>query len=800
MNVNLPHEIAAQQVAYVELSCSARSVGVMRTIVSLQFDCGEGRLVPSPRFTIGRFVEVRCGNRDLVTALQPVAPYVRRRRRVRRDDAAHIVPGVRLSMGNIPKWPNDLDRAHCPTLWRQMLELGEADDWLSKSQQTLCMHTYAEHWRRLLWAEEKQLEIDIREFDMGCQELSSVIDGGIEYLTLRVPGLAESRPSVLKGDQVEAQKSGQSGPKWRGVAHRVHRDFVDLRFDQGFHRSYLGQRFDIQFVLNRSTQKLFQQGCRLAPQLPRQTLFPEVRDLVQLARPRARALRNPRNRVLNQQQLQAVEEIVAGVCRPMPYLLFGPPGTGKTVTLVEAIWQIYMTQPTARVLACAPTNTAADLLVERLGTSVRTSEMLRIMAFSRPLQAVNSEVLRFTLRDGEGFVSPPLEEVKKYRIVVATLTTAGKLFNLGVERGWFQTICIDEGGQGLEPEAIAPVAPLLSADDQLVIAGDPKQLGPIVHSPMASKHGLGMSLLERLIQRPVYSQHHEKYPNSGGHNPHVLTKLLHNYRAHPALLHLPNKLFYGGELVAAGNPISTHSLAEWEHLVTQGVPLVFHGVEGKDEREASSPSWFNLSEIEQVMEYVKWLVMETRTNKVAAADIGIITPYAKQKQKLRDALALEATRGNRSMFRNIKVGSTEEFQGQERRVIILTTVRTSKKFVESDAKHNLGFLTNPKRFNVASTRAQALMVVIGDPRVLRDDENWGALLDYCVAMRAYRGCALPAVSDGETRDALARQMEDLLRDDEEAGAPDSDEGSDDEHEAAPSQRMQQELLPIERND
>ena len=804
-NVELPHEIGVQQLAYVMLSCSARSVGVMRTIVSLQFDCGQGRFTPSPRFTIGRFVEVRCGNSELARALQPVSPYVRRQRRVRRDGAVHSIPGVGLVMSNMPEWPHELDRADCPTLWRQMMELGEADDWLSESQRTLCMSTYEQHWRRLLWAEEKQLEIDIREFDMENTTLGTVVEHRTQYLTLTVPGLAESRPSVLKGDQVEARISRQRGTKWRGVAHRVHRDLVDLRFDPRFHQSYVaGLRFDIQFVLNRSTQRLFQQGCRLAPQLPQKTLFPELGDLLQLASVRAKALRMPRNATLNQQQLQAVEEIVAGVCRPIPYLLFGPPGTGKTVTLVEAIYQIFQTQRTARILACAPTNTAADLLIERLSTSVLPSEMLRIMAFSRPLEAVGSVVRPYTLRDEVGFVSPSLQQVKSYRIVVATLTSAGKLFNLGVERGWFQTIVIDEGGQSLEPEAIAPVAPLLSSHDQLVIAGDPKQLGPIVHSPVASKHGLSMSLLERLIQRPVYNQDRGRYPNSGGFNPRVLTKLLHNYRAHPDLLHLPNSLFYEGELIAAANPTRSHSLAAWEHLVTTGVPLIFHGVEGKDEREANSPSWFNTSEIELVIEYVKKLVLDTRTNRVAAEDIGIITPYAKQKQKMRDALAIEAGRdtgrGGRGMFRSIKVGSTEEFQGQERRVIILTTVRTSKQFVESDAKHNLGFLTNPKRFNVATTRAQALMVVVGDPRVLHDDKHWGALLKYCVEKGAYCGCALPAENDEETRDALARQMEDLLRDEEEEGVPDSDEGSDDEREAAPTQRMQQEQLPIERND
>ena len=146
-----------------------------------------------------------------------------------------------------------------------------------------------------------------------------------------------------------------------------------------------------------------------------------------------------------------------------------------------------------------------------------------------------------------------------------------------------------------------------------------------------------MSLLERLILRPLYTQDVERHPDTGGYDPRVLTKLVNNYRAHPALLDVPNRLFYENELVAAGDPARTHSLIDWEHLPQAGVPMIFHGVEGRDDREANSPSWFNVSEIEVVMDYVQKL-MDTRHNVLRAEDIGIITPYAKQKQKLRTAL------------------------------------------------------------------------------------------------------------------------------------------------------------------
>eukprot|EP00966_Prymnesium_polylepis_P036905 856209-Prymnesium_polylepis.1 len=130
------------------------------------------------------------------------------------------------------------------------------------------------------------------------------------------------------------------------------------------------------------------------------------------------------------------------------------------------------------------------------------------MAYTRPWREVGAEFLKFTNFSAKTseFADPPLEEVLKKRVVVATLTVAGKLVNMGVPRGHFDVVVVDEAGQALEPETVAPAASLLGTDGQLVLGGDPKQLGPIIHSALAKEYGLAASLLERLMERPLYSK------------------------------------------------------------------------------------------------------------------------------------------------------------------------------------------------------------------------------------------------------------------------------------------------------
>nr|CAD7448035.1 unnamed protein product [Timema bartmani] len=146
----------------------------------------------------------------------------------------------------------------------------------------------------------------------------------------------------------------------------------------------------------------------------------------------------------------------------------------------------------------------------------------------------------------------------------------------------------------------------------------------------------------------------------------------------------------------------------------------FHGIVGRDEREASSPR-----------------------------PIGEISIAQKFKQAMK-----------KKNWQEVSVGSVEEFQGQERLIIIISTVRSSHELLEDDYKFRLGFLDNPKRFNVAMTRAKSLLIVVGNPNILQCDYYWHQLLNYCHKNDAYRGVKFPLHKKSPV-DRLIKDMKQL---------------------------------------
>ncbi|XP_068731732.1 putative helicase mov-10-B.1 [Montipora capricornis] len=202
------------------------------------------------------------------------------------------------------------------------------------------------------------------------------------------------------------------------------------------------------------------------------------------------------------------------------------------------------------ILACAPENSAADLLAESLLDHVVKGKLFRMYAASRPWDFVpqklkDARVVNFDSVRRDVFYPSKEELMTNYRIIVTTLVTAGRLVSADFPRNHFTHIFIDEAGHATEPECIIPVANLLNpTSGQLVLAGDPKQLGPIIRSPISQEHGLETSLLERLMTTcSSYSRN-----SVGGYDSKLLTKLLNNYRSHQAIIEIPKQMFYDNEL------------------------------------------------------------------------------------------------------------------------------------------------------------------------------------------------------------------------------------------------------------
>ncbi|XP_069909172.1 RNA helicase Mov10l1 isoform X5 [Oryctolagus cuniculus] len=436
------------------------------------------------------------------------------------------------------------------------------------------------------------------------------------------------------------------------------------------------------------------------------------------------------NPVLNENQQLAVRRILSGDCRPLPYILFGPPGTGKTVTIIEAVLQVHRALADSRILVCAPSNSAADLVCLRLHESkvLRPAAMVRVNATCRFEETILDAIKPYC-KDGED-----IWKASRFRVIITTCSSAGLFYQIGVRIGHFTHVFVDEAGQASEPECLIPLGLVSDVSGQIVLAGDPMQLGPVIKSRLAMAYGLNVSMLERLMSRPAYLRDENAFGACGAYNPLLVTKLVKNYRSHSALLALPSRLFYHKELEVCADPAVVTSLLGWEKLPKKGFPLIFHGVRGNEAREGRSPSWFNPAEAVQVMRYC-CLLARSISSPVSASDIGVITPYRKQVEKIKILLR------NVDLV-DIKVGSVEEFQGQEFLVIVISTVRSSEDRFEDD-RYFLGFLSNSKRFNVAITRPKALLIVLGNPHVLVRDPCFGALLEYSITNGVYTGCNLP---------------------------------------------------------
>ena len=465
----------------------------------------------------------------------------------------------------------------------------------------------------------------------------------------------------------------------------------------------------------------------------------------------------PVDQQLNHEQLRAVDSVTAKNYGVVPFLIHGPPGTGKTKTLVEIVLQLLSQRTAKHILVCAPSDPAADTITERLKSTLKPSDMLRLCPASRTFAEVPGGLLPYCHIEGDRFGLPRFRQMMHFKVVVTTCRDADLLVNSHLsneallhfatevlsdldiqaaeppEPHW-QALLIDEAAQATEPEALIPLTVVAVPADVkapiFVMAGDQQQLGPRTASRMAS---IRTSLFARLLQRPLYAEHplarHKL--RSGVLAARSLTRamlpivrppfsnLLRNYRSHPAILAVPNAMFYHDTLIPEAE--NTDCLGQWEGW-RGSWPVLFCNHLAQDEIEQDGGGWYNLGEIAKACQLAMSLL---RSKLVSQKDICIMSPFSAQVRRLRQRFRMIG-------LHDVNIGPMEAFQGLESQVVILCTTRSRTRFLEQDQARDFGIINEPKRFNVAITRAKYGLIVIGNHDVLSVDPCWRAFLDFCL--------------------------------------------------------------------
>ncbi len=468
---------------------------------------------------------------------------------------------------------------------------------------------------------------------------------------------------------------------------------------------------------------------------------------------------------LNNSQLAAVRHVMAA---QDVAIVHGPPGTGKTTTLVQAIRETVRRE--RRVLVCAPSNTAVDLLTEklaecgvsviRMGNPSRVSDLLlehtldaQVMAHSsyskmralRQTADQHRETARLTLgkvgfderqhrrllREEARQLFQQADDLERYiteqvlesvQIITCTLVGAS---NRNIRHLTFDTVFIDEAAQALEPGCWIPIA----KGQRVILAGDHHQLPPTVKSEKAAREGLRETLFEKCIQR----------------QPATARMLTVQYRMHQQIMEFSSAQFYGGQLEAhqsvrnAG--LDAYNLDTYGMTLPPDLPVEFLDTAGLGFREISIPesrSTANPEEADLLLRRLAQLlhpydpgVHERTDHGQGRLTIGVIAPYRAQINYLNDAIEENEQLVGLLQHRMLSVGTVDSFQGQERDIIAMSLTR-------SNSARDIGFLSDIRRMNVAMTRARRKLLLVGDASTLSSHPFFNDLLTYVKRIGGYR--------------------------------------------------------------
>jgi len=424
-------------------------------------------------------------------------------------------------------------------------------------------------------------------------------------------------------------------------------------------------------------------------------------------------------------------------------IIHGPPGTGKTTTVVEFIRQAIARGQ--KVLACAPSNTGVDNLLEKLvgnrvrvvrvGHPARVQEQLQSYTLDALVEAdpgmkivadMHREAAKIVRKAGKFTRAKPLpgmrgdmrqearrlrEDAKLYeRQIIANVldradvicaTTNFDPEILGDRQ--FDTVVIDEACQSTE----AGCWPAILKAERMVLAGDHCQLPPTILSAEAAKQGCAVSLMERLV---------ELYGAA------IMRQLTVQYRMHEQIMNYSSNCFYQGSLIA-DESVRTHLLSDLvaqPHSTIVQSPATFIDTAGagwEEQIEPDGESRLNPQEGAWILRQVE----ELCNIGIRPKDIAVIAPYAAQVRWLRQRCAFQA----------VEIDTVDGFQGREKEAILITLVR-------SNPNGEIGFLGDTRRMNVALTRARRKLIVIGDSATLAGHEFYAKMIAYFESIGGYQ--------------------------------------------------------------
>lgn len=433
---------------------------------------------------------------------------------------------------------------------------------------------------------------------------------------------------------------------------------------------------------------------------------------------------------LNQTQEEAVNKVLHA---KDVAIVHGPPGTGKTTTLVEAIYETLHRE--SQVLVCAQSNMAVDWISEKL-----TDRGVNVLRIGNPSR-VNDKMLSFTyerrfeshpdypqlwslrkairelysqnrkganresmhqkinaLKDRATELEIRINETlfSEARVIACTLVSSANRLLTGKK---FGTLFIDEAAQALEAACWIPIRKA----DRVVLAGDHFQLPPTVKSPQALREGLGNTLMQAIANN----------------QPDAVSLLKLQYRMNDEIMRFPSEWFYGGMLQSAPE-------VKYRSILDFDTPITWVNTEEMDCNEefiGESYGRINKPEAELTISQLKEYITKIGRERFLGEriDVGVISPYKAQVQYLRQLIKKDAF--FKPYRQLITVNTVDGFQGQERDVILISLVRANEK-------GEIGFLGDLRRMNVAITRARMKLIILGNAATLTCHSFYKKLYEY----------------------------------------------------------------------